>query len=391
MTTVLAPRSAAEVFSVEPDAVQVTWRCLEPYVDLRLDGKVVDRRDAATASAVLDVHGPGGHLLEIEDCRGIALSRPFEVPLPPDGPELCRFATISDMHFGATGFGLVRPVPNEDRALERCARTAVADLVAWGAELLVIKGDLTQKPQPATLRMVREFVDDIPIPVVVMIGNHDVQVSSSYGIGRENALAHGFGRSPVQVVDLLGVRVVTADTTVDGHGYGRLTSVLDELVAAVRVDRPVFLALHHHLMRTALPYFWPPGIPKRQSDRVVRTLGEANDRIFISSGHTHRARRHRRRGLPVTEVGSVKDYPGVWAGYRVYDGGLVQVMRRQSDPASFVWTEQTRAAVAGIWPRWSPGLLDDRSFVHLWTPSATPREPTGVRHRAHNGRGSRSL
>ena len=42
----------------------------------------------------------------------------------------------------------------------------------------------------------------------------------------------------------------------------------------------------------------------------------------------------------VTEVGSVKDHPGTWAGYLVYEGGIVQTVRRIMDPTALAWTER---------------------------------------------------
>lgn len=364
---VFAPRSRVEVFSLEPEAAQITWREMTPPVELRMDGRVVHVDDQPCGVATCDLRAPSIRLT-VSDRTGEHLDTVVESPADLPGEELFRLGTISDLHFGATGFGLVKPVRDREDAIERCASAAVADAVAWGAELLIIKGDLTQTPDYDSLHRARVFIDEIPVPVVVMVGNHDVKVSRKVGRGRDNVAAFGLKRDPIQILDRSGVRLVTADTTIDGRGFGRLRHLIDELVDAVSVDRPVYLALHHHLQRTHLPHFWPPGVPKRQSDDVVAALLEANSRIFISSGHTHRHRRHDHGALAVTEVGSVKDYPGVWAGYRFHGAGVVQSVRRVSDASVVEWTERTRAAVGGVWPRWSPGGIDDRSFVHRWSP-----------------------
>jgi Icc protein len=73
----------------------------------------------------------------------------------------------------------------------------------------------------------------------------------------------------------------------------------------------------------------------------------------------------------VTEVGSTKDYPGVWAGYKVFEGGIIQLVRRTSDPDVMAWTEATRRAVNGQWRRWSPGRMADRCFTVDWPARAT--------------------
>ena len=44
--------------------------------------------------------------------------------------------------------------------------------------------------------------------------------------------------------------------------------------------------------------------------------------------------------MPFVEVACAKDYPGVWAEYRVYEGGYTQVVRRISAPDALAWTER---------------------------------------------------
>ena len=46
--------------------------------------------------------------------------------------------------------------------------------------------------------------------------------------------------------------------------------------------------------------------------------------------------------IPSIEVGCVKDFPGTWAEYRVYDGGILQVVHRMSTPEALAWSEQCR-------------------------------------------------
>jgi len=65
-------------------------------------------------------------------------------------------------------------------------------------------------------------------------------------------------------------------------------------------------------------------------------------------------------------VGSTKDYPGTWAGYLVYEGGIVQTVRRVMARDAIRWTEQTARMFGGAWGRWSPGRLEDRAISHAW-------------------------
>jgi len=37
-------------------------------------------------------------------------------------------------------------------------------------------------------------------------------------------------------------------------------------------------------------------------------------------------------GVPWSEVGATNHFPATWAGYRVFEGGLMQVVRRTAVP-----------------------------------------------------------
>ena len=38
----------------------------------------------------------------------------------------------------------------------------------------------------------------------------------------------------------------------------------------------------------------------------------------------------------------MKDFPGSWADYRVFEGGILQVHRRISTPEALAWSERCR-------------------------------------------------
>jgi hypothetical protein len=95
-------------------------------------------------------------------------------------------------------------------------------------------------------------------------------------------------------------------------------------------------------------------------------LAAANRRALVLAGHTHRNRRYQVQGIDVAEVHSTKDYPGGWAGYSVYEGGIRQVVRRTLQRDVIPWTETTSRALGGVWGCWSPGLLSDRCWTIRW-------------------------
>jgi len=90
--------------------------------------------------------------------------------------------------------------------------------------------------------------------------------------------------------------------------------------------------------------------------------------IAYAAGHTHRhrVRRMHLSGIPSIEVGCVKDFPGTWAEYRVYDGGILQVVHRMSTPDALAWSEQCRTLYADFgvdYATYAMGSLQDRCFA----------------------------
>lgn len=378
-----------DVFAVEDTTAQAVWGHLDAGpVRVRAGDAVVDTEHPGGPGAVVVGALPPDHDLDVVLERPgrvgeLARRRVRTLPAPP-GRQLCRIATVNDLHIGARGFGLLprvsEPDAEGDRHPVRCARAAIAEALAWGADIVLVKGDLTEESTPEAWQVLSDLLTRVPVPVLVVPGNHDVgtkaRVPAQTGATEAGLrLVHG-----VVVRDLPGVRVIVADTAIPGMGHGRIAHVGDLVVrAAARAPGGVLLALHHHPMAHRLPTFWPPGIPGPEADRFLRRLAEANPATLVTTGHTHRHRRHRRRSLTVTEVGSTKDYPGVWAGYAVHEGGIRQVVRRVAAPDALSWTERTRRSVGGVWGLWSPGAVDDRCFTLAWPARGRATEPAPSR------------
>ena len=66
--------------------------------------------------------------------------------------------------------------------------------------------------------------------------------------------------------------------------------------------------------------------------------------------------------MPFVEVACLKDYPGSWAEYRIFEGGVLQVHRRVSTPDALDWSERCRALYGGLYTLYALGDLDDRCF-----------------------------
>jgi 3',5'-cyclic-AMP phosphodiesterase len=292
----------------------------------------------------------------------------FRTLARPGGELLARFATVNDVHFGETECGIIEgldmgPIfsvqPGEDPYPEIMNAGAVAEMAAIDPAVVVVKGDLTSQGTEAEYAdFLRCYEGAFGDRLVHVRGNHD-----SY---------HGgdYASWPTQRVDLPGVTLAVLDTSTPLATPGRVTTEqlewLDQLCA--EADRPVLVFGHHHP--------WSPesrqrpdnyfGINCDDSERLVELAARRPRFRGYFAGHTHRNRVRcfsMTGAVPWAEVACVKDYPGAWAEYRVYEGGVLQVFHRISTPEALHWTEQTREMFAGTYGPYALGELADRCFV----------------------------
>jgi 3',5'-cyclic AMP phosphodiesterase CpdA len=359
---------------VEDTSLQFTWGDL-PQGLVRARGGDAEAELAHEGGAgALELSGLAPDRTQTVELLWDGGSQTFEVTTlsSPPGELLSRFATISDMHLGAVRWGALKsmtdqsghPVPHP----YRCAAAAVTEASAWGAELLVIKGDAAQHETDADFDEVGRLVDDFAdLPMLLIPGNHDVD-----GRGGSIPLTVGGRALPytraVDWVDLPGIRVTVADTTIALRGRGSLVRTESAVLDAVSdAPGPSFIGLHHQLQATRFPRYWPVGIGSVESTAFLGRLNRLERSVMISSGHTHRNRSRMQNGVLISEVGSTKDWPCVWAGYAVHEGGIRQVIRRIASPPAIAWAEYSRSAVNGLWGMWSPGDINQRCISHSWS------------------------
>lgn len=353
-----------EIFAVDERSAQLVVRASTETVSVDIDGQhlVAPTTLGAAVIDVVDLDADSAYTAVLSDGDGRSLGELDVRTLPSLGPVLSRFATISDVHLGAAKFGPARSITDdfdEPYAL-RCGRSALHEAAAWGAEVMLVKGDLTDTGEVSDWDLAKQMFADTPLPFLITPGNHDQWKTRELN-PTEGAELLGVPSNPVQHHDLTGIRLILGDTSKPDKGTGDMVRIRDELVTTASVDTPVFLGLHHNIQRARLPWFWPPGTSSSNAMPVVGDIAEVTPALFISSGHTHRNRRHCLAGnITYTEVGSTADYPGVWAAYEVTESAIRQTVRRISSPDAVSWTEATRDAIGGVWPRWSQGRLDDR-------------------------------
>jgi 3',5'-cyclic-AMP phosphodiesterase len=290
----------------------------------------------------------------------------------PGGELLARVATVNDVHFGEVAAGIVagtdvgpvlRSGPGEEPYPEVMNRAAAADMAQWEPDLVVAKGDLTDSGRPEELKAFASCYSAFAGRLLAVPGNHDV------ARGPLDLAGEPFAGKVPSAVDLPGVTVAVIDTTIPRKATGAIAAAtlewLDEL--ASRADRPVLVMGHHQN--------WGPGSRRRSDDYYgIRPAdSEALVDIFrrrahlagYFAGHTHRSRVRRfveTGPVAWVEVASVKEFPGVWAEYRVYEGGILQVVRRVNGAEALAWSERTRALYEGTYTDYAFGTLPDRCF-----------------------------
>lgn len=357
------------VFAVEEQTVQLAWASLGPGRHTVAVGPVEGEVDGAAGTWTATGLQAGSTYDVRADERRVGTATTLAA-LP--GPERCRVATVSDCHIGEKGFGFLIEM-SEDPDLEpyalRCLRAATAAAVTWGAQLLVVKGDLVQTGRTSELDAAMEVLSSLPIPVVVTPGNHEVKRRAADWAAAVRAAGLS-AVSPIEphVTDLPGLRVITGDSTIPHHHEGTLTNGRAEALIAAASDgaSPVLLCLHHRLEPRRYRDCWPPAIARYEAVPFLNGLAEAAPRTWVTTGHTHRNRARRHGPITVTEVGSTKDFPGTWAGYIVHDAGMHQTSFHVTGDDTDAWLDRTRQAAGGAWGIWSPGRLSHRCLTATW-------------------------
>ena len=319
----------------------------------------------------------------------------------PPGELLCRFATVNDVHFGETECGKVADLGDvlghfttagsdsgdateaTDRLqamLDRLgpavvssspegappypevmSRAAVAEIAAIDPVAVVAKGDLTASGLLTEYDAFLEcYLNAFGDRLVHVRGNHDAFTGRRYA------------SEPFQERELPGVILAVLDTVIEGRDSGQVREDqlewLDEL--ATRADRPVLVFGHHHVWKPGSAHRAPTyfGINPDDSESLVEVVARRPAIIGYFAGHTHRNRVRRfveTGDVPYAEVACVKDFPGSWAEYRVFEGGVLQVHRRLSSRDALAWSEQCRRMFWGLYPGYAFGSLGDRCFPIL--------------------------
>jgi 3',5'-cyclic-AMP phosphodiesterase len=284
----------------------------------------------------------------------------------PAGELLSRFCTVNDVHFGEVECGRIddhpdgpiqRSEPGAEPYPEIMNRGAITEMLALEPDAVVVKGDLTDTGSDEQYADFLKAYGVFGDRLVYVRGNHDAYVGQSYAAGD-------------QCLDLDGVRVLLLDTVIPGGTTGDITDDQVDWIDSLSAEAncPVIVMGHHQQWiegKRSDDYF---GLHPDASDALTKVVVRRKRIVGYTAGHTHR---HRVRMMPGTtvpsvEIGCVKDFPGTYAEYRVYEGGVMQVVHRISTSEALAWSERCRFLYKdfGIdYASYGLGTLSDRCFV----------------------------
>ena len=313
-------------------------------------------------SATLFSKGAVRHLTQLQPSTSY-IDGELDFETGPDlGELLSVVVTMNDVHFGELECGKVNGAtegvlsvdPGTTPYPERMNRSACADAIALHPDAVIVKGDLTSF---GTMEEFGQFLEcyegAFGSRLTYVRGNHDSFPGLDYASW------------PLQLVDVPGLRVVLLDTSRRGEvgGFlddGQLTA-LDE--AAASTESTVIVMGHHPIVLKNVPSDGHRNLNPSDSQLLLDAMLRHENVVAYAAGHTHRCRKIDVDGIAMIEVAAVKDFPGAFAEYQVYEHGIVQLIHRASARDAVEWAERTREMFAGLYGPYAMGTLADRSFT----------------------------
>ena len=184
---------------------------------------------------------------------------------------------LSDLHFGAD--------------VEALAESLLTDVADQRPDLVVVSGDLTQRARPGEFERAREILDQMPAPVLTVVGNHDLPL-----FNLPNRLLSPTRRyeryittelDPVVVLPglaLVGLDTMPAWRWKAGHVSPRQAGIVREALGSSPRDSWRLLVTHHPVL--------PPGLSGLVGrDLLVEACAESGVAAFLS-GHIHATSAH---------------------------------------------------------------------------------------------------
>lgn len=204
----------------------------------------------------------------------------------------------------------IRPAGGTIYGLDPAARLSavVADVRRRhrDAELVVITGDLADAGEPEAYALLRQILAPLPMPVRLLLGNHDRRAAFRAAFPEVPVDEHGYVQSVIDGPEDVG-RLIFLDTLEDRTIGGVLCDRRLGWLAARLSDagaKPVTLFLHHPPLPIGVPHFGP--ICLHDPERFLALLRSHPGGVrHLFVGHLHLPFSGTiRGGLPITAARS---------------------------------------------------------------------------------------
>lgn len=195
---------------------------------------------------------------------------------------MLKFVHLSDFHLVPPGRELhgLRP----DERLATCISHIARE--HGDAAFCVVSGDLTHDGDALAYAEAGRVLSRLPMPVHLMIGNHDNRDAFRRAFPTAPCDRHGFVQ---QAIDTPAGRLILLDTHEPGRAEGRLCQRrlewLDEAITAS--SGPIFLFMHHPPFDVGFDRM--DSIRLLDADALAVVMARARDSIrHLFVGHLHR-------------------------------------------------------------------------------------------------------
>lgn len=212
---------------------------------------------------------------------------------------MLKFIHLTDIHLTGTG---ETPDGYDTLSATRAALAHATRMFA-DADFLVITGDLANWGEAGAYDVLEELLESVPLPVYLMIGNHDNRTTFL----EKFAGRHDFALPYAQYGDTFGdYRLLFLDSQTPGtHGgafcEARLAWIDRQLAEA---DRDVILFMHHHPVAVGAPSLDAKGLANWPAFHDILARHRARVR-HIFHGHCHLSLQGNVEGISFTGLRSM--------------------------------------------------------------------------------------
>jgi 3',5'-cyclic-AMP phosphodiesterase len=155
-------------------------------------------------------------------------------------------------------------------------------------DLVLVTGDLVDHGEPAEYDHVREILERLPVPYLVIPGNHDDRENFRSAFADHRYLPRN---GPLHYcVDDHPVRVIGLDSTVPGRHHGHVDGAgLDWLATTLAQDteKPTLIMLHHPPVVSGIPYL--DEYRYFEGAELAAVVERAPNVEIVVCGHVHRS------------------------------------------------------------------------------------------------------